>query len=158
MASYTLANNGLDHAFFFMIPIYYINQCWLISNDSGYIHLTVCNFIYAQDIMKMHWKWCILSLKPHFPKANVLKFSYRKWWYWPTRHGPIFCLLLWLWVSSDYAQPITGHVTEVIGQAQPGLTQKSFYELLKSLSDKTTGRVEQHEIFDYQITHEKSDF
>ena len=38
--------------------------------------------------------------------------------------GPIFCLLLG--VSSDYAQPITGQVTEVtcpvIGRAQPELT------------------------------------
>ena len=38
--------------------------------------------------------------------------------------GPIFCLLLR--VSSDYAQPITGQVTEVtcpvIGRAQPELT------------------------------------
>ena len=38
--------------------------------------------------------------------------------------GPVFCLLLG--VSSDYAQPITGQVTEVtcpvIGQAQPELT------------------------------------
>ena len=42
-------------------------------------------------------------------------------WPWP---GPIFCLLLR--VSSDYAQPITGQVTEVtcpvIGRAQPELT------------------------------------
>ena len=40
---------------------------------------------------------------------------------WP---GPVFCLLLG--VSSDYAQPITGQVTEVtcpvIGRAQPELT------------------------------------
>ena len=38
--------------------------------------------------------------------------------------GPVFCLLLR--VSSDYAQPITGQITEVtcpeIDQAQPGLT------------------------------------
>ena len=38
--------------------------------------------------------------------------------------GPVFCLLLR--VSSDYAQPITGQVTEitcsVIGGAQPELT------------------------------------
>ena len=38
--------------------------------------------------------------------------------------GPVFCLLLG--VSSDYAQPITGQVTEVtcpvIGRAQPELT------------------------------------
>ena len=38
--------------------------------------------------------------------------------------GPVFCLLFE--ESSDYAQPITGQVTEVtypeIGQAQPGLT------------------------------------
>ena len=41
-----------------------------------------------------------------------------------TPSGPIFCFLLG--VSSDYAQPITGQVTEVtcpvIGQAQPELT------------------------------------
>ena len=42
-------------------------------------------------------------------------------WLWS---GPVFCLLLGL--SSDYAQPITGQVTEVtcpvIGRAQPELT------------------------------------
>ena len=42
----------------------------------------------------------------------------------PLCSGPVFCLLLG--VSSDYAQPITGQVTEVtypvIGWAQPGLT------------------------------------
>ena len=42
----------------------------------------------------------------------------------PGTSGPIFCLLLR--VSSDYAQPITGQVTEVtcpvIGRAQPELT------------------------------------
>ena len=42
----------------------------------------------------------------------------------PYQPGSIFCLLLR--VSSDYAQPITGQVTEVIwpviGQAQPELT------------------------------------
>ena len=41
---------------------------------------------------------------------------------WP---GPVFCLLLG--VGSDYAQPITGQVTEVtcpvIGWAQPELTR-----------------------------------
>ena len=41
-----------------------------------------------------------------------------------TYQGPIFCLLLG--VSPDYAQPITGQVSEVtcpvIGQAQPELT------------------------------------
>ena len=41
-----------------------------------------------------------------------------------TENGPSFCLLLR--VSSDYAQPITGQVTEVtcpvIGRAQPELT------------------------------------
>ena len=43
---------------------------------------------------------------------------------WPHRSGPVFCLLPG--VSSDYAQPITGQVTEVtcpvIGRAQPELT------------------------------------
>ena len=51
--------------------------------------------------------------------------------------GPIFCLLLGT-VSSEYAQPITGQVTEVtcpvIGRAQPELTpskrQKSGPELI----------------------------
>ena len=42
------------------------------------------------------------------------------------RTVPIFCLLLG--VSSDYAQPITGQVTEVtcpvIGRAQPELTPR----------------------------------
>ena len=41
------------------------------------------------------------------------------------RTGPVFCLAVG--VSSDYAQPITGQVTEVtspvIGWAQPELTQ-----------------------------------
>ena len=41
-----------------------------------------------------------------------------------TRHVPVFGLLLR--VSSDYAQPATGHVTEVncpvIGRAQPEFT------------------------------------
>ena len=44
---------------------------------------------------------------------------------WRLSSGPVFCLLLR--VSSDYAQPITGQVTEVtcpvIGWAQPELTQ-----------------------------------
>ena len=43
------------------------------------------------------------------------------------RSGPVFCLLLW--ESSDYAQPITGQVTEVtcpvIGQAQHELSTPS---------------------------------
>ena len=43
---------------------------------------------------------------------------------WVQSPGPVFCLLLG--VSSDYAQPITGQVTEVtcpvIGRAQPELT------------------------------------
>ena len=43
-----------------------------------------------------------------------------------TYPGPHFCLLLR--VGSDYAQPITGQVTEVtcpvIGQAQPELTPR----------------------------------
>ena len=43
---------------------------------------------------------------------------------WCSRPGPVFCLQLG--VSSDYAQPITGQVTEVtcpvIGRAQPELT------------------------------------
>ena len=49
---------------------------------------------------------------------------YYLWYIDPVRPGPIFCLLLG--VSSDYAQPITGQVTEVtcpvIGRAQPELT------------------------------------
>ena len=50
--------------------------------------------------------------------------SLRFWLSWLQLPGPIFYLLLG--VSSDYAQPITGQVTEVtcpvIGRAQPELT------------------------------------
>ena len=52
--------------------------------------------------------------------------------------GSVFCLLLG--VSSDYAQPITGQVTEVtcpvIGQAQPELTPSKRQE---TGSDKDNG-------------------
>ena len=57
-----------------------------------------------------------VSVLPNF--TNILQV------YWT---GPVFCLLIG--VSSDYAQPITGQVTEVtcpvIGQAQPELTPSS---------------------------------
>ena len=57
-----------------------------------------------------------------------LRFSTVKFHHWVSitclTSGPVFCLLLG--VSSDYAQPITGQVTEVtcpvIGRAQPELT------------------------------------
>ena len=49
------------------------------------------------------------------------RLSKQAWGWWS---GPVFCLFLG--VSSDYAQPITGQVTEVtcpvIGRAQPELT------------------------------------
>ena len=52
--------------------------------------------------------------------------------------GPIFCLLLG--VSSDYAQPITGQVTEVtcpvIGQAQPELTLSKRQKIGPELSSQ----------------------
>ena len=71
------------------------------------------------------------------------------WWYWSqgischgidlvcSEHsGPIFCLLLG--VSSDYAQPITGQVTEVtcpvIGRAQPELTKSKRQKMGPGLS------------------------
>ena len=56
----------------------------------------------------------------HNPAANSAQHS----WVKSLRPGPVFCLLLG--VSLDYAQPITGQVTEVtcpvIGRAQPELT------------------------------------
>ena len=60
---------------------------------------------------------------------------------WP---GPVFCPLLG--VSSDYAQPITGQVTEVtcpvIGQAQPELTLNKIQKTGPGLSlpRKTSNR------------------
>ena len=69
-----------------------------------------------------HWlgaytKWSlVMSIIPHkiFPSFGCVLFCSRL----------VFCLLLW--VSSDYAQPITGQVTEVtcpvIGWAQPERT------------------------------------
>ena len=58
------------------------------------------------------------ALELHLPCTNP-SIYYSHWW-----PGPVFCLLLR--VSSDYAQPITGQVTEVtcpvIGRAQPELT------------------------------------
>ena len=59
--------------------------------------------------------------------------------------GPVFCLLLGL--SSDYAQPITGQVTEVtcpvIGQAPPELTRSKRQKTDPCLSsaDKSWARV-----------------
>ena len=62
--------------------------------------------------------------------SNMIESKKHFWLQWmnsvlnmsPT--GPVFCLFLW--VSSDHAQPITGQVTEVtcpvIGWAQPELT------------------------------------
>ena len=65
--------------------------------------------------------------------------------------GPIFCLLLG--VSSDYAQPITGQISEVtcpvIGQAQHELTQNKRQEmaqvLLVSCSDLSSMSVYQYD-------------
>ena len=74
----------------------------------------------------LHENWCIL-LKFHrfFPNVSIdLISSLVQIMSW-CRSGPVFCLLLG--VSSDYAQPITGQVTEVtcpvIGRAQPELTR-----------------------------------
>ena len=67
---------------------------------------------------------CLTTWKSHI-SATIWQCRNRcQWassWSYP---GPVFCLLLG--VSSDYAQPITGQVTEVtwpvIGWAQPELT------------------------------------
>ena len=54
----------------------------------------------------------------------MLSLNHSYWLMTLLLSGPVFCLLLRL--SSDYAQPITGQVTEVtcpvIGRAQPELT------------------------------------
>ena len=56
------------------------------------------------------------SYKIHIPPMQMIMI----------RSGPVFCLLLG--VSSNYAQPITGQVTEVtcpvIGRAQPELSPR----------------------------------
>ena len=55
--------------------------------------------------------------------------------------GPVFCLLLG--VSSDYAQPITGQVTEVtcpvIGRAQPELTPRKRQKMGPGFESVTHG-------------------
>ena len=60
--------------------------------------------------------WCLVSRQHN---NALLEFPLNSF-----RPGPIFCVLFG--VSSDYAQPITGQVTEVtcpvIGRAQPELT------------------------------------
>ena len=63
----------------------------------------------------------IRCFKGYLSYWEIILKSIHSWW---ERSGPVFCLLLG--VSSDYAQPITGQVTEVtcpvIGRAQPELT------------------------------------
>ena len=65
------------------------------------------------------------------------------WWLdilWP---GPVFCLLLG--VSSDYAQAITGQVTEVtcpvIGRAQPELTTSKRQKMGPYLAESQSHKI-----------------
>ena len=104
-----------------------INLAWklfiyfFISISHGpmllYSHpVSLLEFFMADQIQFQLWKQ-----DPYwFPVSMKLTIS----WLMTTRAEPIFCLLLR--VSSDYAQPITGQVTEVtcpvIGRAQPELT------------------------------------
>ena len=73
------------------------------------------------SILDMSFKITNLILLPRLPGAKELRQCFL---YGEVNQGPVFCLLLG--VSSDYAQPITGQVTEVtcpvIGRAQPELT------------------------------------
>ena len=100
---------------------------------------------------KQPWQWVPMITSPYNSELKHLWCSHRhryKWtrvaWYHQfnglyiygchkflpsplqRRTGPVFCLLLR--VSSDYAQPIAGQVTEVtcfvIGWAQPELTRR----------------------------------
>ena len=61
--------------------------------------------------------------QPVSHSALKLTRSYYRYMLWCIP-GSVFCLLLW--VNSDYAQPITGQITEVtcpvIGRVQPELT------------------------------------
>ena len=63
--------------------------------------------------------------------------------------GPVFCLLLG--VSSDYAQPITGQVTEVtcpvIGWAQPELTRSKRQKTGPDFSSCLTISMVSHPLF-----------
>ena len=72
------------------------------------------------SICKMNLKNTLVKLLPHFSGANEIKSQSCR----QKDTEPVFCLLLW--VSSDYAKPITGQVTEVtcpvIGRAEPELT------------------------------------
>ena len=101
---------------------HYLSQCWPRSMSSmasrpqwvNHRHFSVL-WMYVMDRVQLtHWGWvthiCVSNL-------TIIGSIF-------TLPGLIFCLLLR--VSSDYAQPITGQVTEVTcpvsGQAQPELT------------------------------------
>ena len=85
---------------------------------------TVCNnYKWFIKMFAQHWDmiWYMICYWRPFSACihqNVMWSSDPIW------SGPVFCLLLR--VSADYAQPITGQVTEVtcpvIGRAQPELT------------------------------------
>ena len=76
----------------------------------------------VQDFHRLHFE-IVTSAAASTPKEGR---AYPEPW-----PGPVFCLLLG--VSSDYAQPITGQVTEVtcpvIGRAQPELTPSKIQKM-----------------------------
>ena len=87
---------------------------WLCQCDPGNWRPGMAQFVVRVSGRKVE----ILNYYVSLPDDLVLNFSSL------SRPGPVFCLMLR--VGSDYAQSITGQVTEVtclvIGQAQPELT------------------------------------
>ena len=79
---------------------------------------------FVRDIELLRLLSCVTQQRHWVFGDLVTWLSYIKTSWCCPYPGPIFCLLLG--VSSDYAQPITGQVTEVtcpvIGRAQPELT------------------------------------
>ena len=82
---------------------------------------------YARDTCYWHQSPHIIKGWTNFALGGSSTYRFNSWRSVsnPPRPGTVFCLLLR--VSSDYAQPITGQVTEVtwpvIGRAQPELTR-----------------------------------
>ena len=130
-------------------PSHYLQSCWRIINFIPSIKLkrnlsrNSTIFIQQNEYERFVCKMAAILSRPQF--VDIYNIILRKTgrrqrlttqtlnydtttkgvlrWYWETS-GPVFYLLLG--VSSDYAQPITGQVTEVtcpvIGWAQPELT------------------------------------
>ena len=107
-----ISQNPTSEAIRHLATSHYQSQCWPRSMS-------------AFGVTRLPW------VKVRLPWFLGISWLCGGWWlgaFWcqmKAGSGPVICLLLG--VSSDYARPITGQVTEVacpvIGWAQPGLTR-----------------------------------